>query len=173
MKKIVLVVALSFFAAIASAQTAATSSSSLKKVYDEQIDPMEQIDQALVKAKQEGKFVICQLGGNWCPWCLRFAEFISKDEEIMKIIDENFIYIHVNYNPRKVKSEENAAKAKQLLKRLGNAGRFGYPVFVVLNEEGNVIHLQDSSYLEEGEGYSKKKVVSFFKHWTPSAVLGQ
>ena len=43
-----------------------------KKVYNEDINPIEQIDQAIVKSKSEGKIVICQVGGNWCPWCLRF-----------------------------------------------------------------------------------------------------
>ena len=43
-----------------------------KKVYNEDINPIEQIDQAIEKSKSEGKFVICQVGGNWCPWCLRF-----------------------------------------------------------------------------------------------------
>ena len=32
----------------------------LKKVYNEDIDPMEQIDGALVKAKATGKFVVCR-----------------------------------------------------------------------------------------------------------------
>ena len=50
----------------------------LKKVYNESIDPMTQIDEALVKAKAEGKFVICQVGGNWCPWCLKFADLDRK-----------------------------------------------------------------------------------------------
>ena len=72
-----------------------------KKVYNEEIDPIEQIDQAVVKAKLERKFVICQVGGNWCPWCLRFADFITNDTTISRVIDENFVYIHVNYNPRR------------------------------------------------------------------------
>ena len=36
----------------------------LKKVYDEQVNPLRQIEQALGKAKAEGKFVICQVGGT-------------------------------------------------------------------------------------------------------------
>lgn len=36
----------------------------LKKVYNESIDPMGQIDAGLQKAKTEGKFVVCQLGGQ-------------------------------------------------------------------------------------------------------------
>ena len=42
----------------------------LKKVYNEGLNPLEQIDQAVAKAKSEGKYVVCQVGGNWCPWCL-------------------------------------------------------------------------------------------------------
>ena len=58
------------------------------------------------------------------------------------------------------------------MQRLDNCGRFGYPVFVVLNEEGKVIHLQDSSFLEEGQSYNQEKVLRFFKSWTPEAVNG-
>lgn len=143
---------------------------SLKKVYNEDINPVEQIDKALVKAKSEGKFVICQVGGNWCPWCLRFADFITNDTAISKVIADNFEYIHVNYNPRKSEGEEKLQQAKALMKRLNNCGRFGFPVFVVLDEEGKVIHIQDSSFLEEGQGYNQEKVLHFFKSWTPQSV---
>ena len=86
------------------------------------------------------------------------------------MIDENFVYIHVNYNPRKSEGVEKAEQAKALMHRLNNAGRFGFPVFVVLNQEGQVIHLQDSSFLEEGKGYNQEKVLRFFNNWTPKAV---
>ena len=153
-----------FVMAVLSAQTA------LKKVYDENVNPIEQIDQAVAKAKGEGKFVICQVGGNWCPWCLRFADFMSKDADISKLVNENFEYIHVNYNPRKSEGEEKVQLAKTMLQRLSNPERFGFPVFVVLDDMGKVIHIQDSSFLEEGKGYSQEKVLRFFKNWTPKAV---
>lgn len=162
MKKILTFAILAVLALGANAQ--------LKKVYNDDIDPMEQIDNAIAQANEQGKFVICQVGGNWCPWCLRFADFITKDEEIAKLVDDNFVYIHVSYNPR---NSTNETRDKAMLKRLGNPGRFGYPVFVVLNQDGNVIHIQDSSFLEEGKGYNKEKVLRFFKAWTPKAVNAQ
>jgi len=149
---------------------AADAQSNLKKVYDENVDPMTQIDQAIAKADKEGKFVICQVGGNWCRWCLMFADFISKDSEIMDVINKNFVYIHVNYNPRERSDEAKMKKAEAMLKILGNPGRFGYPVFVVLDQDGKVLHIQDSSLLEEGNGYNKTKVMRFFSNWTPEAV---
>lgn len=145
----------------------ASAQSNLRKIYDETIDPVEQIDKALKQAKKEGKFVISQVGGNWCRWCLMFAEFVEKDVELTQFIDENFVFIHSNYNPR----ERAGEKTLEMLKKLGNPERFGFPVFVVMDETGKVLHTQDSSYLEEGNGYSRDKVVRFFQNWTPEAVV--
>ncbi len=142
----------------------------LKKVYDESIDPLQQIENAVSKAKTDGKFVVCQVGGNWCPWCLRFADFVEKDTAVNKMVNDNFVYIHVNYNPRKAGGTETQQKAQQLMKRLNNPQRFGFPVFVVLDSNGDVLHIQDSSFLEEGKGYSEEKTLRFFKNWTPSAM---
>ena len=164
MRKVLVVLLTILFSLSANAQTG------LKKVYNEDINPIDQINQAIVKAKSEGKFVICQVGGNWCPWCLRFADFITNDTTISKVIDENFEYIHVNYNPRKSVGETQQQQAAALMKRLNNCGRFGFPVFVVIDEEGKVIHIQDSSFLEEGQGYNQEKVLRFFKNWTPKSV---
>lgn len=88
MKRILMAFCIVLLVASAAAQSA------IKKVYNEDINPLEQIDHAIDQAKAKGKFVVCQVGGNWCPWCLRFADFISKDTTISKVIDENFEYIH-------------------------------------------------------------------------------
>ena len=164
MKKIVLLLMAVCVTWTINAQTGA------KRVYDEEINPLEQIDQAIVKAKESGKFVMCQVGGNWCPWCLRFADFVTKDATISKVVDDNFVYFHVNYNPRASEGEEKLKRAQAMLKRLNNPARFGFPVFVVLDEQGKVLHIQDSSFLEEGQGYNQEKVLRFFQNWTPKAV---
>ena len=157
----IVVLAVAMFAMTANAQ----EQTELKKVYNEDINPLEQIDQAVLQAQAEGKFVICQVGGNWCPWCLRFADFVTNDSTIYQVIEQNFVYTHVNYNPRKA-----GEVGKALMKRLNNAGRFGFPVFVVLDEKGNILHIQDSVFLEEGKGYNQDKVLRFFQNWTPDAV---
>ena len=169
MKKRIMITAITAIWAVCFTLTA-NGQTTLKKVYNEDINPIEQIDQAMAKAKSEGKFVVCQVGGNWCPWCLKFADFVTNDTTISKVIADNFEFIHVNYNPRKSQGEEKLAQGKALMQRLNNAGRFGYPVFVVLDEEGKILHIQDSSFLEEGEGYNKEKVLRFFKNWTPKSV---
>ncbi len=133
-----------------------------EKIYDVNIDANAQIDEALEQARESNRYVLTQVGGNWCPWCIRFAQFADTNMAVNKVINENFVYIHVNT------SKEN--KNIDAMKRLGNPGRFGYPVFVILDREGNVLHIQNSAYLEENKGYSEKKVVECFSNWTEKAI---
>lgn len=154
MKKIILIT-LALFAI-------QTSLFAQKKPYDESLNAMVQIDNAVKKASAEGKYVLCQVGGNWCPWCIRFAEYADTNAAVNKIIDENFVYIHVNWS--------KGNKNPEAMKRLGNPARFGFPVFVILDKEGQPIHIQNSAYLEEGKGYSEKKVSEFLLNWTEKAV---
>lgn len=131
-------------------------------VYNEDIDGMEQLDQAIAQAQQEGKFVLVQVGGNWCKWCLWFADFAQKNEAVARVIENNYVYIHLNTS--------KANKNEAAMRRLENPGRFGYPVFVILDEKGQRIHTQASSYLEEGQGYNEKLVLDFLKNWTRPAI---
>lgn len=131
------------------------------QIYDPDADGMEQIENAVKKADSEGKHVLIQVGGNWCPWCIRFHKYTNEEPEIKQIIDENYVVVKLNY------SQEN--KNEKAMAKLGNPGRFGYPVFVVLDGKGNRIHTQDSGLLEEDKGYSKRKVMGFLKGWSPGA----
>ncbi len=135
---------------------------SLEKVYDEERDPMSQIDEALEEARNTNRLVICQVGGNWCPWCLRFADFITTNKEINQFVKDHFVYIHLNTS----KNHKNI----EMLERLRNPGRFGYPVLVVLDQNGEVLHIQNSSYLEKEKSYDAQKVMDFFKNWTIEAI---
>lgn len=103
---------------------------------------------------------------------MKFADFVEKDAAVNKMVNDHFEYIHVNYNRRKSAGDAAVKKAEQLMKRLNNPQRFGFPVFVVLDETGKVLHVQDSSFLEEGKGYNEEKVLRFLKSWTPQAIKG-
>ncbi|MCX6330629.1 MAG: thioredoxin family protein [Bacteroidia bacterium] len=133
-----------------------------KKIYDPSLDGMKQINDAVAAAKVSGKHVLIQYGGNWCPWCIKFDGFSKADPEISKMIADNYIPVKLNYSP------ENKNEASN--KYLGNPTRFGFPVFIIVDGKGKVIHIQDSGLLEEGEGYNQKKVVEFLRNWTASAI---
>jgi thioredoxin-related protein len=125
-------------------------------------DASEMIAQAVKKAGNEGKHVFIQIGGNWCVWCARFNDFTNSDKTIDSLIKADYIVYHLNY------SEEN--KNKEILAKYKFPQRFGFPVFLVLDGKGNLLHTQNSGYLEEGKGYSRSAIIGFFKDWRPSAL---
>jgi len=130
-----------------------------QKLYNPMADAKKDIDNALQKAKSENKNVILQVGGNWCSWCIFFDKYINENEKIKVTKNSHFIYYHLNY------SKEN--KNEILMKKYNNPGRFGYPVLLVLNQNGDLIHTQDTGYLEDGKGYNEEKVLRFFENWKP------
>ena len=131
-------------------------------IYNPQANAQQEINQAVLKAKKEKKHVLLQIGGNWCIWCVRFHNFVDADTALKNAVNNNYVVVHVNY------SDEN--KNEKLMAKLEYPTRFGFPVFVILDANGKRIHTQNSAYLEEDKGYSKKKVAEFFKHWSPMAL---
>ena len=128
------------------------------KVYDENADPKVDIENAIELAKKDNKHVILFIGGNWCPWCLKLDKFIKSDEKINTALHDNYVVVKVNYDKKN--------KPMSLLETLDFPHRFGFPVLVILDKNGNRIHTQNSAYLEEDKGYSKKKLIGFFEDWT-------
>lgn len=116
---------------------------------------------AVLQAAKENKHVFLQMGGNWCVWCARFNEFTNKDMQLDSAMKANYIVVHVNY------SKENSNKA--IMEKYNYPMRFGFPVFVLLDTKGSLIHTQNSSYLEAAKGYDKAKVLEFFDSWGPGA----
>lgn len=133
-----------------------------KSPYNPKADAMYQLDSAIDLARKEGKYVVAQVGYNKCPWCIMFNQYKDTNEVVHKIVEENFVWVHINYNA------EN--RNPEAMMRLANPARFGFPVLVILNEKGEPIHIQNSAYLEEGRGYNQKKVADCLLNWTPKAV---
>lgn len=135
------------------------------RVYDTAADARADIKKAVTQAAQEHKNVLLQIGGNWCIWCIRFYNLVEKTDSLKQLMNDNYVVVHVNYDQHNANSS--------LWKDLDYPQRFGFPVFVVLDERGRRIHTQNSSYLEEADGHSPKKVAEFFRDWSPAAVEGK
>lgn len=132
------------------------------KLYNPAANAAKDIQAAIQQAKQQKKHVLIQAGGNWCSWCIKFNTFTTTDKQIDSLIKANYIVYHLNYSPE----NHNAA----VMKKYGFPQRFGFPVFLVLDASGKLVHTQNSAYLEEGKGYSKRLVMEFLRHWTPAAL---
>jgi thioredoxin-related protein len=156
MKKIFFIFVLCFSIAAFSQEMAKFN------MYKPAEDAEVEIANAIQQAKNEGKHVFIQIGGNWCVWCARFIDFVGTDKQIDSLVNANYIVYHMNY------SKEN--KNEKLLTRYGYPQRFGFPVFLILDGDGKLLHIQNSAYLEEGKSYNRNTVVGFFKDWSPKAL---
>jgi len=128
------------------------------KIYNPEADAKAEVKAAVAQAAAEGKHVFLQIGGNWCPWCVKFHKMINEDAKLDSLVKANYVVVKVNF------SKEN--NNHQLLSTLGYPQRFGFPVFVMLDAKGNVLHIQDSGYLEQDKGYSREKVERMFLLWS-------
>jgi len=131
-------------------------------IYNPDADAKANIAAAVERAKAENKNVLLQIGGNWCPWCIKLHGFITADSQIDSLLNADYLRVMVNY------SKEN--KNNMIMKELGNPQRFGFPVLVVLDGEGKRIHTQDSWFLEKEKSYDREKLMHFLKMWNYAAT---
>jgi hypothetical protein len=131
-------------------------------LYNPDLNAHEQITQAIIQAQAQNKHILIQVGGNWCPWCIKLHSFMQEHQKIDSLIRADYILIHINY------SKEN--KNPETMARLGYPQRFGFPVLVILNADGVRLHTQNSVYIEEGDLYSEEKILDFLKDWNTKAV---
>jgi len=154
MKVILLGILFSIIICCANAQT--------EKVYNPDADAKKEIEHAINKTNKNGKHVFIQIGGNWCPWCIKFHNFVKANDEINSYLNDNFEVVKVNY--------DNGNRQEDLMAKLGFPQRFGFPVFVILDSKGNRIHTQNSAFLEKDKSYNSKRVLQFFKNWSAIAI---
>ena len=133
-----------------------------QKPYDPSLNGKEEIAKAVSKAKKEGKHVLLQIGGNWCPWCIKMHNYLHSETTLNKLLEDNYIFLEVNY------SKEN--KNLDALAELGYPQRFGFPVMIVLNGEGKRLHTQNTGNLEQDKAYNFEKVKSFLYNWRSDAL---
>ncbi len=157
MKKIISLIAGFIFTLTAFSQDLKTFN-----LYKPKENAEQKIAAAVKQAKAEGKHVFIQVGGNWCIWCARFDNLITTDKSIDSLVKADYVVYHLNY------SKEN--KNEKLLAKYGFPQRFGFPVFLVLDAKGKLIHTQNSGYLEDGKGYNSKTVTGFLNDWSPRAL---
>lgn len=131
-------------------------------LYKPQENAQVELAKAIKEAKATKKHVFVQIGGNWCIWCMRFNDAVTSDASADSLIKANYVVYHLNY------SKEN--KNLPLLAKYGYPQRFGFPAFLVIDGNGKLLHIQNSSYLEQGKGYNMETVKGFLTDWSPAAL---
>lgn len=158
--KLVLISLLSFYIAF----SLFACSQKNRTYYDPSIDAAKQLEKVIEKTKD--RLILVQVGGDWCKWCVRLNKTIGEDPELLKAMNDAFEWVHVYYG------KEN--KNEAAMQMLGNPTNMGFPIFVLLDDMGNVLRTITTASFEVGDGYDKAKLLHFMKTLeTPEDVARQ
>jgi hypothetical protein len=87
---------------------------------------------------------------------------MDRDWAIRAELAADFQVVHVNF------SREN--KNPEVMRRLGNPEKLGFPALVVLSPELVVLHVQESGSLQLEErgriGHDPARVLTFLRQWS-------
>ena len=140
---------------LAVAAVAAPASEPAKGPFDPSRDSFKDLEAAKALAKQTGRRIILDVGGNWCPWCMRLHATWEANPELKAMRDKHFVFVLVNFS----KESRNEAFLKNYPKVAG------FPHLFVLDADGKLLQSQDTGVLEEGKGYSTAKLAKFLEDW--------
>jgi thiol:disulfide interchange protein len=147
---------LSLLAALALSSAGAAGP--LPDRFDPGRDAAADVATALALARQEGKRVLVDVGGEWCTWCHVLDRFMAAHEDLRRLRDAHYVWLKVNWSPQN--------RNEGLLSRWPKIR--GYPHFFVLDESGQVLHSQATSELEAGKDYDREKMRAFLlRHRRP------
>lgn len=124
-------------------------------VYGEERDVEEDLKMTTARAASEKKRILLQVGGDWCGWCKRLTAFIESEAPVRSSLEKNYLLMKVTWT-QKQPNEAFLSKYPKIV---------GYPHLFVLDADGNLLHSQDTSPLEEGSGYNQERVLAFLEDW--------
>ncbi len=94
-------------------------------------------DEGLAKAKKEKKHVVVHFYTTWCGWCKRMDKQTFADQQVRKVLNEDYVSIRVNgQSGEKVDLDGKDATERQV------AGMYGvraYPITWFLKPSGERI----------------------------------
>jgi protein disulfide-isomerase len=118
--------------------------------YDENADALDSISKALKIAKLENKYVLLQMGGNWCPDCRTLGEYFTRPD-IKAWLHDRVILVSVDVG------EWN--RNLDIVETYGNPISEGIPALVLLNSENEVMFATLAGELASVRSMSKDDLI--------------
>jgi len=95
-------------------------------------------------AKKSGKILLIDMYTDWCGWCKKMDKDTYAKEEIIKMINDDFV--PVKFNPEKTgikyEVEGKTYTGRQLFAMLVQNNRIGYPTTLFLYTNEKKIYMQ-------------------------------
>jgi thiol:disulfide interchange protein len=135
----------------------ATANTKATEKFDPSRDARKDIEAAIAKARKTHKRIMLDVGGEWCIWCHRLDDYFAQNAKLRELREENFIWLKINFSPE----NENQAVLSAY------PAIPGYPHIFVLDENGKLLHSQNTEELEADKSYNLEKMFAFLSKWSP------
>jgi len=129
--------------------------------FDPSRDPVKDLAAAVVEAKRSHKRIILDVGGEWCSWCHILDRYFAAQPELTAARDRSYVWLKINMSGEN-RNEAFLAKYPAIS---------GYPHLFVLEQDGTLLHSQDTALLEQGSSYNLDKMREFLTKWAPPAKV--
>jgi thioredoxin-related protein len=125
-------------------------------------DWLNDYDQAMTKAKSEGKFLLVKFhGSDWCPPCIKLDKEVLATSELKSLADQALVLVDADF-PRKSKLPEDQQARNEALARKFEIQAF--PTVLIIDGEGKV--------LDKMVGYPRGGLDGFLKFITEQTNSG-
>ncbi len=122
-------------------------------LYDEFIDPHEQLAKAVKEASAKKRPILMQIGGNWCRDAHRLDAFYEQHPQVKQIIEDKFVFIRVNIH-----------RENPISPFFDNLPHFSWvPTLMILDASGRILTVQEGTQLEIDNEYSPDLIISFLQ----------
>ena len=123
--------------------------------YDETADAKAAVALALTRAEATHKYVLIDLGGNWCPDC-RVTAGVLAMKDVQPWVDKNFIVVLVDVG--RMNKNLDIAKTYDL-------NIHAVPTIIILDDKGKMLNSGNPTALKDARGLSPQAIVDTLNGW--------
>ena len=130
----------------------------VKYIFDPNANAKDDLSNAISTAGKVHKHVFILVGGDWSVESREFNETLNKDY-VQKALNDNYVFLKINFSP--------SNKNEEVLRQQLNCPKYdGYPILIVLDEQGkNVLIKTSDDYHAGPHTYFAPKVEKALREW--------
>ncbi|MBI5295408.1 MAG: thioredoxin family protein [Chloroflexi bacterium] len=132
-----------------------------KTLFNPNQDHAQELQRTILRARQERKNILIEVGADWCVWCHRLEHFILSNPELHLLRSQNYIHMRL--------FSGEGGSLPDVFDKLPPFD--GIPHFFVYDFQGNLLHSQHTEPFEVGESYDYNKVWEFLAAWGVADVI--
>jgi thiol-disulfide isomerase/thioredoxin len=124
--------------------------------YDEKADADKDVAAAFDLARQSGKRVVIDFGGNWCADC-RILAGVMELPEVKAFVETNYVVVTVDV--------ARFNKNMHIPARYGFSKLDGVPTVLIVDADGTMINATNSSELANAREMSPQAIANWLARW--------